>query len=181
MRLIELAHILPIPAAPQEIPSLDDWPSIEKDLGTPLPSDYKEFIEKYGSGRIDDFLAIFNPLSANKHTNLLARGRVERDTYTTLRTKLPHYYSHDVFPDVGGLLPFGITDNGNVLYWKTDHKTTLWSVIVYEERGPKYFAFDGNMVAFLKGVLSKELRCDVLPTNFPSERPTFQPRRVKAS
>ena len=34
-----------------------------------IPSDYIEFINEYGTGRIADFIVIFNPFSKNEDVN----------------------------------------------------------------------------------------------------------------
>lgn len=47
-----------------------DWSRIEDDLGLRLPGDYKRFLEKYGLGKIDNFMIVFHPTTPNRHLNL---------------------------------------------------------------------------------------------------------------
>jgi hypothetical protein len=140
-----------------------------------LPEDYKGFIQAFGSGTINSFLVVLNPFSSNKYINLLQRGRMELDAYATSKKGFPQYYVHDIYPLQGGLLPFGGTDNGEVLYWNTTGTPENWSVVTYESRGPKYFTFGGNMTDFLTRLLTKTIECDVLPRSFPSTAPVFEP------
>lgn len=44
-----------------------------KNLGMILPLDYKKFINKYGTGSINDFIWILNPFSENENLNLIKK------------------------------------------------------------------------------------------------------------
>jgi hypothetical protein len=178
MAIESVERILGRPAAPQEVPGANAWVSVESELGTTLPDDYKAFIESFGTGTIDEFVVVFNPFSRNKFVNLLERGRVELQAYRQLKGG---HYVHEVFPSPGGLLPFASTDNGNVFYWKTSGSPNWWTVVVYEARGPKYYEFKGGMAEFLTAVLTRAVKCDVLPRDFPSDRPAFVPIPVSSS
>src|ERR1035437_2084435 len=52
-RLTRLVAIMPPPRTPTLPPGPDDWPSVERELGIGLPSDYKAFLATYGSGEIN--------------------------------------------------------------------------------------------------------------------------------
>jgi hypothetical protein len=54
-QLRALAQHLPPPPAPLEVPTKAAWAAAERALA-PLPEDYKEFVETYGTGSIDGFL-----------------------------------------------------------------------------------------------------------------------------
>lgn len=54
---------------------------MEKNLGMILPLDYKKFINKYGTGSINDFIWILNPFSENENLNLIKKGHVIREAY----------------------------------------------------------------------------------------------------
>jgi hypothetical protein len=175
MCLSSLLQILEKPLQPQEVGDADNWPTIERRLGTGLPEDFKGFIHSFGTGTIDGFLVVFNPFSLNRYANLLERGRAELEAFATSKKQFPQYYMHEVYPSQGGILPFGSTDNGDVIYWKTAGTPDEWSVVAYESRGPKCFEFNGNMTEFLRGVLTRTVECDVFPRSFPSDRPIFKP------
>jgi hypothetical protein len=96
----------------------------------------------------------------------------------TSKTNFPKYYVDDVFPTVGGLLPFGVTDNSEVLYWRTLGMPKHWIVTVYESRGPKHITFESTMIGFLSGILSGTLNCEVLPNSFIKTKPTFTAIKV---
>ncbi|GGE27443.1 hypothetical protein GCM10011571_32090 [Marinithermofilum abyssi] len=100
---------------------------IEKQLGTPLPTDYKEFISIYGTGSIEHFIWVLNPFVDNEHLNLISEKSDILDAYTVLKNEFPHHFKHEVYPNKNGLLPWGITDNGDELFWLTDGTPDHWN------------------------------------------------------
>jgi hypothetical protein len=82
---------------------------------------------------------------------------------------------YPLFPEPGGLLPFGIDDNGDGLYWLTTGEPDQWSIVVNESRAPEYEQFDMSVTEFLQEVLSRKTICEIFPSDFPLEEPDFQP------
>jgi hypothetical protein len=114
----------------------DSWAEVEAALGTGLPSDFKSFTELYGSGKVDDFLYLFNPFTAGQDGNLLAEKDRVLESYRQTRARFPERLPLPAFPNPGGVLPLGRTDNGDELYWVTTGPRTAgrwcwWS------RGPR--------------------------------------------
>jgi len=167
--------ILKAPAEPQEISgTANAWDIIESQLGSPLPKDYKDFVNAFGTGSINGFIVVLNPFSSNKFANLLERGQLELEAYATLKTEFPQYYTHDVYPASDGLLPFAITDNGDVFYWQTLRAPEYWRVIAYEARGPEYYIFNGPMTDFISALLTQSIECRFLPRNLTHHAPYFR-------
>jgi len=149
------------------------WARVEERLGTRLPADYKAFIDAFGLGSIDSFIWIFSPFTRNQYVNLERKLEVVGDVLAQLAQcgeQIPFLY----FPASGGLFPFGSTDNGDSLYWKTDGEPDLWPVVVNEARGPHWEMYNLSMTAFLSQVLSGKLVCTVFPDDIPSHSPTFK-------
>ena len=173
---------MPPPAVPFEAPQGEDWLEIERKIGTALPCDYKRFIESYGSGRIDDFLSILNPFSANKYLNLFFQFETQLASLSELKATGSEIVPFDLFPMPGGLLPFGITDNGDVLYWVTVGQPDVWTVAINASRSPDWRYFAVGMVAFLWKTLTRQELCEVFPDDFPSDTPLFfQTIRINGS
>src|SRR5690349_10090006 len=63
-RLVSLVLPPNVPTAPG---SLDAWPKVETEIGSPLPQDFKEYISVYGAGQWADFFGIMNPFYKWKH------------------------------------------------------------------------------------------------------------------
>lgn len=54
----------------------EKWNEIELILGIKLPTDYKQFINTYGVGSVNDFLWVLNPFTQNMNLNLIEKGNV---------------------------------------------------------------------------------------------------------
>jgi hypothetical protein len=175
MALRRLEAILKPPLGLAEIVRPEIWEQVERDLGTALPDDYKRFVSIYGTGRIDQFLWIFTPTASSKYINLVEANRAYSQLLDEARKWDREYDPYDLYPAPGGLLAFGATDNGNVLYWKTRDAPSQWTVVAYQSRGLEHFDFNGSMSEFLAALLSREITCNVFPADFPSVRPTFVP------
>jgi hypothetical protein len=175
MSIEQVTAVLTPPPSPVETPRhAEDWAAAEADLGTPLPADYKAFIEQYGTGVVDDFLWVFNPFSANEHANLASEARGRLDALRSLRDEFEVDIRHELFPAVGGLLPFGATANGDVLFWETAGEPRNWTVIVSDARAPEYEHFRSNMTDFLHDILSRKEVCRIFPGSFPGPHPVFR-------
>jgi hypothetical protein len=175
MSLAALRRIMPPPASPSLGDKLPDWLAIEKQL-CPLPAEYKAFIETYGLGKIDDFLILYSPHATDRYLNLLTRGPIDLDALRELKTKHgDREVPYPLFPDPNGLLPFGIDENGDGLYWLMEGTPDQWPVVVNEGRAPEYQTFNVPLTDFLTGILTKTLRCRIFPNDFPSPEPRFTP------
>ena len=178
MNLSTLEKIMKRPTVARDAPSPERWKVVEEQLGTGLPEDYKRFLEAYGLGTINGFLVVLTPLGSPQNVDLLKRGQSELEAFGTSKREFPKYYRDDVYPTLGGILPFAVTDNGEVLYWRTVGSPDQWTVTVYESRGPKKFDFDGGTIDFLVGILTGKIECDVLPRGFSKSPPVFKPMAV---
>ena len=179
MSINSLLTILPAPKIPVETPSLEDWTTVEKQIGK-LPADFKIFIERYGSGTINRFLWVLNPFSVNKHANLLNRMEPVMDAIRELKKDWPEQHPYKLFPEPGGLLPFGGSDNGDTFFWQTVGEPDKWTIVVNAARDPDYELFDCCMVDFLVGILTRRIHCSIFPKSFPSEAPIFTPMLLKS-
>lgn len=168
-----LIKLLTPPVIPLNTGDEEQWKHFFGVLGTELPTDYIKFIQTYGTGGVDNFLWILTPFLDDENVNFLRRQKEMAEAYIQSKTSFPEYFKHDVFPEVGGLLPWAYTDNGDELYWLTDGKPDEWKVVVYESRSSEYRTYSLNMTEFLFQILSKELVCDIFPEDFPSDEFVF--------
>jgi hypothetical protein len=174
MSIKDIISTLSPPVHPYDQPSKQGWEDLEKRIETTLPGDYKDFIETFGSGAIDNFIWVFNPFSKNPNLNLEQQFQTKTKILAELQT-----YGEDVpyqaFPKQDGIFPFAVSDNGDVLYWRTTADPQQWKVIVNEARGPDWEAFDLSMTEFLGAILSRRLICNIFPDDFPRDAPKFSP------
>src|SRR4051812_28841024 len=106
-RMPALTSLIPPPSNTVEGGPDLEWPKIEKKLKTPLPADYKSFIETYGTGTFAEFYFVFNPFSKTATRNLLEMAKNLRGQYTEQHKEDPNEYPYPSFPAKGGLLPWG--------------------------------------------------------------------------
>lgn len=149
------------------------WAEIESRMGTELPSDYKEFINEYGTGNINNFMWILTPFDENEYVNLFKMGMKISEAYMTSKLYNPDFFKHDVFPVVGGILPWGYTENGDELYWLTEGESDDWKVIVYESRSSDFYEYSMGFVQFIYELISKKITCSAFPDDFPGEKSEF--------
>lgn len=164
MPIAKLTTLVPPPAAAAPL-NASEWLRVESDVGTQLPTDYKAFVDRYGLGRLSDFIVVFVPMSDNPNADLAVQVERQLGALRELRDAgEPCPYSF--YPEPGGLLPFAATDNGDVLFWLTSGSPDNWSVVVNEARSPLYAAHQCNMVDFLTDLLTGKRHTAVLSRDF---------------
>jgi hypothetical protein len=175
--LTELGRRLPPPAEPVDQPGEDDWAAAEQALGTSLPTDYKAFVTRYGSGSIDDFLVILNPTASREAARLVPASEASLGSIREIRTMLPDEVPFPIYPEPGGLFPWGATDNGDVGYWVTSPAGTsdAWPIAIGEVRGPGWFRHPGPLTTVLAGLLDRSIRVPFLPADWPGDQAVFRP------
>ena len=171
--LERLRQLLPPPADPVEPGRPDGWGEVEGALGTELPSDFKAFTELYGSGTVDDFLYLFNPFTAGPDGNLLAEKDRVLDGYRQTRARFPERLPLPPFPDPGGVLPLGRTDNGDELYWVTQGDPDGWPVALLESRATRQEVHPMPVTEFLAALAANQLTSRILPGDLIG-RPSHQ-------
>jgi hypothetical protein len=139
-----------------------DWASVELRLGTPLPEDYRSLVNAMGAARVGDFLTVSSPFTTNPHIELRYQAALAAWSLEVLEE---HFF--EVVPDRATLLAWGVTDNGDLCYWRQEGAPSEWWVTVNESRGPTWTDFPMGVGAFLDGLLSLQIRCEIFPDDFP--------------
>jgi hypothetical protein len=171
--LERLRRLLPPPTDPVEAGRPDGWAAVEAALGTGLPSDFKAFTELYGSGKIDDFLYLFNPFTHGQDGNLVVEKDRVLAAYRQTRARFPERLALPPFPDEGGVLPLGRTDNGDELYWVTQGRPDQWPVMLLEARAALQEVHPMPVTGLLAALAANQLTSRVLPQDLlgrPSHR-----------
>ena len=134
-----------------------EWQAIEAEFGA-LPADYKAFCDaSSGAGCIGEFFWIFDPFTTNANLNLRSHLFQLPDYLRRLRNPPPS------FPASGGLLPFGMTTNGDLLHWRTCPEPDKWTVSISVPRASKMIEFHGGMTEWLLAVLSGSITVAEFP------------------
>jgi hypothetical protein len=129
--LDELTRLVPPPDDPPPPPAWDQE----------LPPDYRALVERYGPGSIAG-LAILTPGHSNRYLDM------DRQTEELRGILQPGPYEPDA------LIPWGVDESGNVVWWLASGAPERWPVVANEARGEEWQRFDGGAVAFLVALLS---------------------------
>ena len=148
--LDDLRALAPPPGDP---PGAIDWNA----AGTELPPDFVELAELYGAGTFDEGIAILVPGHASEAFDLVRQTEAQRSALRALREQgfePPH--------DPEQLLPWGIDEGGNVLWWLMQGEPARWPAVANEARGDEWQTFDGGAVHALTALLSGRVQSDFL-------------------
>lgn len=153
MSIENLSRAVPPPERPGD-PFSGLWRDVEAKLGTALPADYKAFVQRYGLGFFMEYLWIWTPGAYSPHV------RLEREAPSVLRLFADdEHFPFPLWPAPGGLLPFGVTIDGDYLAWVTKGAPDEWRVTVLD-RGMGYeaaHASDCDLTDFLAGLATGEI------------------------
>lgn len=166
--------------APPPVPvgAEGDWAAAEARLGTPFPSDYREFVRRYGEGHLAGFIGVLAPFATNPYANIFDRAEQLRATELEFaRCGLPTFQQESqfaLFPQPGGLLQVALTDNGDTIYWLTVGTPDEWVIIVNGSRMPVYERFECSLTEFLAGIVSSEIQTNAFPAFSKEARFSFR-------
>lgn len=177
MSLAELMQLVPPPDEPFEVGTLKQWRSVEKKLGTELPTDYREFVFAYGSGLFAGLYRVYNPFAASEYTALIPSAERVCGYNRVSQQSDPERFPYPYFPEAGGLLPWGNDENGNDYFWLTEGSPSEWVVVQDNNRGEGIRVQPYTMTAFLVAILERKVKA--LASGYPrkSDR-VFQPYSV---
>ena len=157
----ELDSLREVMSAEQAEGDLFDWRVVEAELGTRLPSDYKEFMSVYGTGKIGmEGLTVVPPTAPEGYPY---RDGGMADESVNLREMWNDRFDNVVIPGLDApeqLLAWGVGHSDPDLYgWiMTSAEPDEWPVVVWR-RGvlPDFVYFDMGMVEFLRRLTTGDL------------------------
>ncbi|MGW5350979.1 hypothetical protein ACWERV_10715 [Streptomyces sp. NPDC004031] len=156
-----LARLLP---PPRERVAAPPWERSKAACGFAFPSDYREFVDRYGGGSIlagaDRWpVQVLAPSAVPPTPG--APGGFEAFVRETEELPLGHAeneWDGPAYPDLpaaGGLLAWGHDQDGDTFYWSTEHPDPdRWPVVMLARGPAEVLPFDGGMVEFLLAVYS---------------------------
>src|SRR5882757_9347556 len=88
-----------------------DWHSVERVIGSVIPSDYKEMLDSFGGGYVDEYIYLLEPDCRNRHYDLTKS--VEERTEALGMLWAEGEAQPAGLEEFGGrLIPWATTDNG---------------------------------------------------------------------
>ncbi len=149
------------------IPAIN-WEMIEKEKNIIFPDDYKWFLEYYGGGSINDFLWIFSPVCSNPNLNSLDQFTNMKKSYDYMINGKFIDYEYVFYDNCIGLFPWGITDNGDELYW--NFLNDRIEIVIIGSGYADVLSYQMNMTDFLSGLLTRKIECNLFPDDFVLEK-----------
>ncbi|MGY5070831.1 SMI1/KNR4 family protein [Streptomyces griseus] len=152
--VVRLRELLPPPRSGGDAV---DWEQIERTTGLAFPADYREFVELYGGGEIDEYLSVSTPpVPGSPYGDLLDRGEPalsDRD-----REELCAFLSGGALQP---LLPFVDSASSDVAFWLRDGAPDDWRAAVFRRQTPhgtsRWTVFDGGVAALCVAALTGEV------------------------
>lgn len=130
--------------------SADDWAEVESYVGSVMPSDFKAFLDAYGSGVISGELVIFHPQGSSP---LLTRMRKIHESFAELRRRYPDDNQNPFHPEPGGLVSWGYDYSGDEHFFlPCDPDPERWKIVtMVHETGVEVYdgSFTGFVLAFV--------------------------------
>ena len=165
MLISELKEILPCPDNPSETSSELDWYAVEEALNTKLPSQYKDYIQAYGTGIVGNYMNIYNPFSRLDMDNLIFQVDNKLNFLTRFREQNRQKLSDfRIFPEENGFFPIGDTTGFSLVLYKTHTIIEKWTISIMRGADHLYitdltlFEF---LRAFIHNSLSEELKEEI--------------------
>jgi hypothetical protein len=180
MPLDQLIAVCPPPAAPLNPPTGEQWRALEAMVGHELPSDYKAFLSRYGSGVFGafepggafcDLVFVLSPgHPPDRHAlNAIPLTMELTQVVGDIKRKWPALVPAPAWPEPGGLVYAGGTTTQHCIYWKTTGAADAWTCAVSDYGCDNWFEFDGDLTALLTAIVTQRVPDWIIegPTKFP--------------
>lgn len=161
----ELLSVMPVPSNVVEGGLGQDWGRVTGRFCDPLPTDYMQFIDTYGSGSVNGFLTVFNPFSANFHVNLFDQVLFTLSSLRALKAQFPREVPFPLYFEPGGMLPWGMSIDGDIYCWLTNGISGGWQTVVICRHAPAGH-FKMTMTQFLARAIKGEIKSYSIPEDF---------------
>ncbi|MEU8576399.1 SMI1/KNR4 family protein [Streptomyces asoensis] len=131
-----------------------DWERVYRSTGWKFPTDYKEFVEIYGGGEVNEYLSVRTPPVEGSPFGTILEG---------VDPALPPDCHAELAPSLTAseelrLLPLGATGTGDVVFWLIAEVEENWKVVTFRRQSPygekRWSIFDGGMADFLWSLLN---------------------------
>ena len=166
-----LFNLIAPPPKPVETGTPKSWKEAEAFLGVPLPADYKDLIDHYGTGSFEDLLMVYTPFTQIEYLNLFyALDTLQQADRQTQKLGDPTWTAVNpfaYFPALKGLLPWGCTRNlSQVFFWQVQGTPAAWETVFYNLRNGEYEVWKYSLSGFLYRLFTRQIESVLLPEDF---------------
>jgi hypothetical protein len=163
MSIAKLVTLLPPPANPRDTGTAQQWMTVEARLQSALPSDYKAYIDTYGTGVIGYLVRPHNPFATAPLFDLFAQIEAISHTRRAYAASFgADWCPYPLYPEPEGLLPWGNTLDGDTLFWHMRGAADSWSTIIAEVKSKTFETFADPMTGFLCTLIQDSLHSAIL-------------------
>lgn len=149
-----------------------EWKRIEDLFNIQFPIDYKLFLNNYGEGGINDFLWILSPFSDYENLNIVYKFKEIKEAYEKMKKELPEICEFEFWENGKGIFPWGITDNGDELFWNFTEKSV--DIVVFSSRYSDKQVFCCGIIEFLVDLLGRKIKCSIFPDDFVQDENYYE-------
>jgi hypothetical protein len=175
-----LLDVMNPPIYPVEAVDQTQWDIFELITGITLPNDYKNYLGVFGTGIIGGVILPYNPFCIRPLLQIHYTGRIwmqEALAIQALKWQFgPHVFPYPVYPEPDGLLPWGQTENGDRLFWRTHGSPNNWHIVINEVRSSIFEAFDGSMTKWIHGLITGAIESTIIPYDALDQTNLFEAR-----
>lgn len=134
------------------------------ELGVSVPRDYCSFVEEYGAGCIDNFLWICAPGVANPNVSLVPSVKRACEILREIRAGSASDVPYPLWPEEDGIVSWGGTDNGDLLFWRS----TTHTIVGCDGKVIEWEDWDLGWSEYLYRIMNRSLTVKLFPDGFPS-------------
>jgi hypothetical protein len=161
-------RLVPPPPPTADLPP---WSEARREIGFSFPADFRDFVDVYGVGSVDDEFYVFAPsLKPAEHgrsagfpgflewtTRGLGRSVADmRENALVLGNE--ESFPYPIYPEVGGLILFALNGNGDMCFWDSRAADPDdWTVVIYVQSARLWVPFDGCMADLLVAAVHRQL------------------------
>lgn len=174
--LAALCELVPPPPAPYL--GEGSWDGLFERLGTRLPTEFVDLMERYGYGNFADWLRFPAPLRSD-HRGLAEQVEESLSIYRDLRDEFPDSQPLAVWPESGGFLPFADTHGGDEIGWLTLGEPDEWPVIVYPRHNDQGPPLAGRLTDLILEWLRGNFTTDGFASLYVDEEDPFETIRFE--
>lgn len=118
------------------------------------------------------FCGFCPPFSECENLNTVNKFNEIKDAYEVMKKELPEICEFEFWENGKGLFPWGITDNGDELFW--NYTENYIDIVIFSSRYADKQVYRSGAVEFLIGLLEKEKKCSIFPDDFIREENYYE-------
>lgn len=158
-----------------------DWAMVEVDeVGRSLPGDYKAIVDRFPAGLFQGFVKVVQPNDPGYPTGrILGLMWARLDDIKEWREDEPELFPLPLYPEPGGVLPWGQSKHGDLFGWLTDSPDPdRWTVVVADHEMSHWDRYDMSASELLIEVVTGRFDGSRFGVDLGSRGPYLKERRA---